>query len=128
MSGRREQQAEKRDEELPAYFAALGTGSPKPRQKYGGMFCNVEGAFENKTLDFESLRGGKRESQPSSRSDLSQRSSDSEGQSEASSGSHSAPLLTPAGPVACPPSDGVVEEMPNGCHQVTGKEDTGDGH
>uniref|UniRef100_A0A8C2DI33 Dihydropyrimidinase like 4 n=1 Tax=Cyprinus carpio TaxID=7962 RepID=A0A8C2DI33_CYPCA len=32
----------------------LGTDSPKPRVKFGGMFCNIEGAFENKTLNFES--------------------------------------------------------------------------
>ncbi|KAJ1141405.1 hypothetical protein NDU88_007738 [Pleurodeles waltl] len=42
-------------EEQGGCFAGLGSGSPKPRQKYGGMFCNVEGAFENKTLDFDSL-------------------------------------------------------------------------
>ncbi|XP_069467522.1 dihydropyrimidinase-related protein 4 isoform X1 [Ambystoma mexicanum] len=47
-------------------FAGLGSGSPKPRQKYGGMFCNVEGAFENKTLDFDSLSVGSRRSASSS--------------------------------------------------------------
>ncbi|XP_053306887.1 dihydropyrimidinase-related protein 4 isoform X2 [Spea bombifrons] len=47
-------------EDVPHYFSNLGSGSPKPRQKYGGMFCNVEGAFENKTLDFSSLNGGKK--------------------------------------------------------------------
>uniref|UniRef100_A0A8D0KYR0 Dihydropyrimidinase-related protein 4 n=1 Tax=Strix occidentalis caurina TaxID=311401 RepID=A0A8D0KYR0_STROC len=29
--------------------------SPRPRQKRGGMFCSVEDAFDNKTLDFASL-------------------------------------------------------------------------
>uniref|UniRef100_A0AAR2JNE4 Amidohydrolase-related domain-containing protein n=1 Tax=Pygocentrus nattereri TaxID=42514 RepID=A0AAR2JNE4_PYGNA len=29
--------------------------APKPRVKFGGMFCNIEGAFENKTLNFESF-------------------------------------------------------------------------
>ncbi|XP_048361173.1 dihydropyrimidinase-related protein 4 isoform X2 [Sphaerodactylus townsendi] len=118
MTDRRERQPDKRDEELPAYFASLGTGSPQPRQKYGGMFCNVEGAFENKTLDFESLRGGKGDSQPSSRATLSRRSSDSEGKSEASSGSRSTPILTPAGSPAFPPILGATaEDLPNGCHQ-----------
>uniref|UniRef100_A0A8B9VRS8 Amidohydrolase-related domain-containing protein n=1 Tax=Anas zonorhyncha TaxID=75864 RepID=A0A8B9VRS8_9AVES len=40
---------------LPACFAGLGAGSPRPRQKRGGMFCSVEDAFDNKTLDFPSL-------------------------------------------------------------------------
>uniref|UniRef100_A0A8C2DX92 Dihydropyrimidinase like 4 n=1 Tax=Cyprinus carpio TaxID=7962 RepID=A0A8C2DX92_CYPCA len=35
-------------------LSRLGTDSPKPRVKFGGMFCNIEGAFENKTLNFES--------------------------------------------------------------------------
>ncbi|CAB1343980.1 unnamed protein product [Coregonus sp. 'balchen'] len=35
-------------------LSRLGTNSPKPRVKFGGMFCNVEGAYENKTLNFES--------------------------------------------------------------------------
>uniref|UniRef100_A0A8K9UM03 Dihydropyrimidinase like 4 n=1 Tax=Oncorhynchus mykiss TaxID=8022 RepID=A0A8K9UM03_ONCMY len=35
-------------------LSRLGTDSPKPRVKFGGMFCNVEGAYENKTLNFES--------------------------------------------------------------------------
>ncbi|XP_062491135.1 dihydropyrimidinase-related protein 4 isoform X1 [Pezoporus occidentalis] len=44
-----------REAALPACFAGLGTGSPRPRQKRGGMFCSVEDAFDNKTLDFASL-------------------------------------------------------------------------
>ncbi|XP_056350793.1 dihydropyrimidinase-related protein 4 isoform X1 [Oenanthe melanoleuca] len=48
MSGRQE-------EALPACFAGLGAGSPRPRQKRGGMFCSVEDAFDNKTLNFASL-------------------------------------------------------------------------
>uniref|UniRef100_A0A8D2ITV3 Dihydropyrimidinase-related protein 4 n=1 Tax=Varanus komodoensis TaxID=61221 RepID=A0A8D2ITV3_VARKO len=91
MADPRERQSEKKEEELPTYFAALGTGSPKPRQKYGGMFCNVEDAFENKTLDFESLCGGKRGSQKLRQGDLSQLSSGSDGQGEGSSGSRSTP-------------------------------------
>ncbi|XP_055647831.1 dihydropyrimidinase-related protein 4 isoform X1 [Falco peregrinus] len=50
MSGRRQEAAA-----LPACFAGLGAGSPRPRQKRGGMFCSVADAFDNKTLDFASL-------------------------------------------------------------------------
>lgn len=50
--------AERSAEPLPACFAGLGAGSPRPRQKRGGMFCSVEDAFDNKTLDFPSLGGG----------------------------------------------------------------------
>lgn len=42
------------------YLARPGTTDQVPRQKYGGMFCNVEGAFESKTLDFDALRVGQR--------------------------------------------------------------------
>ncbi|XP_074686202.1 dihydropyrimidinase-related protein 4 isoform X1 [Strix aluco] len=47
--------AGRREAALPACFAGLGAGSPRPRQKRGGMFCSVEDAFDNKTLDFASL-------------------------------------------------------------------------
>uniref|UniRef100_UPI00358EE86B dihydropyrimidinase-related protein 2-like isoform X2 n=1 Tax=Myxine glutinosa TaxID=7769 RepID=UPI00358EE86B len=59
MAGRRGGGRQK-EEDLPSYFARLGTESPKPRQKYGGMFCTVEGAYENKTIDFESCNVGRR--------------------------------------------------------------------
>uniref|UniRef100_A0A8C9WLC3 Dihydropyrimidinase-related protein 2 n=1 Tax=Scleropages formosus TaxID=113540 RepID=A0A8C9WLC3_SCLFO len=42
-------------EDVPAFFRNMGSGSPKPRQKFCGMFCPVEGAAENKTLDLDSL-------------------------------------------------------------------------
>lgn len=42
------------------YLARPGTTDQVPRQKYGGMFCNVEGAFESKTLDFDALSVGQR--------------------------------------------------------------------
>ncbi|XP_041424537.1 dihydropyrimidinase-related protein 4 isoform X2 [Xenopus laevis] len=51
---------EKVNGESNNFFSTLGSGSPKPRQKYGGMFCNVEGAFENKTINFDSLSVGKK--------------------------------------------------------------------
>ncbi|XP_006000186.1 dihydropyrimidinase-related protein 4 isoform X1 [Latimeria chalumnae] len=64
---------EKAEEDgLPVYLAQPGTSSPKPRQKYGGMFCNIEGAFENKTIDFDSLSVGKRGGRRLNRSDQSQ--------------------------------------------------------
>ncbi|XP_044275961.1 dihydropyrimidinase-related protein 4 isoform X1 [Varanus komodoensis] len=118
MADPRERQSEKKEEELPTYFAALGTGSPKPRQKYGGMFCNVEDAFENKTLDFESLCGGKRGSQKLRQGDLSQLSSGSDGQGEGSSGSRSTPVLIAAWPLPpCPPSEEGAVRLPNGFNQ-----------
>lgn len=43
------------DDDCSSLLSRLGSDSPRPRMKYGGMFCNVEGAFENKTLNFESL-------------------------------------------------------------------------
>ncbi|XP_077359701.1 dihydropyrimidinase-related protein 2 isoform X2 [Festucalex cinctus] len=43
------------DDECASLLSRLGSDSPRPRMKYGGMFCSVEGAFENKTLNFESF-------------------------------------------------------------------------
>lgn len=43
------------DEDCASLLSKLGSDSPRPRMKYGGMFCSVEGAFENKTLSFESF-------------------------------------------------------------------------
>uniref|UniRef100_A0A8C1NBL5 Dihydropyrimidinase like 4 n=1 Tax=Cyprinus carpio TaxID=7962 RepID=A0A8C1NBL5_CYPCA len=42
------------EDDQGSLLSRLGTDSPKPRVKFGGMFCNIEGAFENKTLNFES--------------------------------------------------------------------------
>ncbi|XP_069474958.1 dihydropyrimidinase-related protein 2 isoform X2 [Ambystoma mexicanum] len=52
MAGRNGRQ---NGEEEEGFFKNLGSGSPKPRQKFCGMFCPVEGSSENKTLDFHSL-------------------------------------------------------------------------
>lgn len=41
--------------EQRSLLTGLGSTSPKPRVMLGGMFCSVEGAFENKTLNFESF-------------------------------------------------------------------------
>ncbi|XP_067858511.1 dihydropyrimidinase-related protein 2-like isoform X2 [Heptranchias perlo] len=73
------------EEDLPVYLAKLGSSSPKPRQKYGGMFCNVEGAYENKTIDFDSLSVGRRSARSLSRNDGSQVSIESDGLSETGS-------------------------------------------
>ncbi|RVE59249.1 hypothetical protein OJAV_G00186610 [Oryzias javanicus] len=43
------------EDDCSSLLSRLGSDSPRPRIKYGGMFCNVEGAFENKTLNFESF-------------------------------------------------------------------------
>ncbi|GAA6108997.1 dihydropyrimidinase-related protein 4 isoform X1 [Tachysurus ichikawai] len=43
------------DNEQQSLLRGLGSSSPKPRVMLGGMFCSVEGAFENKTLNFESF-------------------------------------------------------------------------
>lgn len=46
-------------EDVPAFFKNMGSGSPKPRQKFCGMFCPVEGSSDSKTLDFDSLSTSK---------------------------------------------------------------------
>ncbi|XP_077156850.1 dihydropyrimidinase-related protein 1 isoform X2 [Paroedura picta] len=48
------------EDELPVYLARPGTAAQTPRQKYGGMFAAVEGAYENKTIDFEAYSVGKK--------------------------------------------------------------------
>ncbi|XP_039626398.1 dihydropyrimidinase-related protein 4 isoform X1 [Polypterus senegalus] len=49
----------KEDDDV-SLVSKLGSNSPKPRVKFGGMFCNVEGAFENKTIDFDSFSVGRK--------------------------------------------------------------------
>ncbi|XP_061472916.1 dihydropyrimidinase-related protein 3 isoform X1 [Rhineura floridana] len=58
--GRERGEPQAEEEELPVYLARPGTADQVPRQKYGGMFCSVEGAFESKTLDFGALSVGQR--------------------------------------------------------------------
>ncbi|XP_038266929.1 dihydropyrimidinase-related protein 4 isoform X1 [Dermochelys coriacea] len=114
-----EQRQERREPDLPAYFAALGSGSPKPRQKFGGMFCSVEGAFENKTLHLDALGGGWRGGQTPERGALRQLPGDSQGHSESGEGlgSRSAPALTPAGAEPPPPAAGAAGDAPDGYAQ-----------
>lgn len=59
MAERKQSGKPAEDEEVPAFFKNLGSGSPKPRQKFCGMFCPVEGSSENKTIDFDSLSVGR---------------------------------------------------------------------
>ncbi|KAF6731569.1 Dihydropyrimidinase-related protein 3 [Oryzias melastigma] len=48
------------DDELPVYLARPGAAEPLSRQKYGGLFCSVQDAFESKTIDFDALSVGQR--------------------------------------------------------------------
>uniref|UniRef100_A0A8C6YBJ0 Collapsin response mediator protein 1 n=1 Tax=Naja naja TaxID=35670 RepID=A0A8C6YBJ0_NAJNA len=68
------------EEDLPVYLARPGTAAQTPRQKYGGMFAAVEGAFENKTIDFEAYsvgqKGGGRTPRSGSRSEQLDRAGD----------------------------------------------------
>lgn len=50
----------KAEDDLPVYLARPGTADQVPRQKYGGLFCSVEDAFESKTIDFDALSVGQR--------------------------------------------------------------------
>lgn len=49
-----------KEDDLPVYLARPGTTAQTPRQKYGGMFASVEGAYENKTIDFDAYSVGKK--------------------------------------------------------------------
>ncbi|KAL7853449.1 hypothetical protein AOLI_G00202930 [Acnodon oligacanthus] len=49
-----------REDELPIYLARSGTADQVARQKHGGLFCSVEGAYESKTIDFDALSVGQR--------------------------------------------------------------------
>ena len=49
-----------KEDDLPVYLARPGTADQVPRQKYGGLFCNVEGAYDSKTIDFDALSVGQR--------------------------------------------------------------------
>ncbi|XP_053314240.1 dihydropyrimidinase-related protein 1 isoform X1 [Spea bombifrons] len=62
-----------KEDDLPVYLARPGTTAQTPRVKYGGMFASVEGAYENKTIDFDAYSVGKkgtRTPRSSSRPDL----------------------------------------------------------
>ncbi|XP_043559944.1 dihydropyrimidinase-related protein 3-like [Chiloscyllium plagiosum] len=65
-----------KEDDLPVYLARPGTSAQIPRQKYGGMFCSVEGAYESKTLDFDALSVGRRSSRSASGASKSQGSRD----------------------------------------------------
>ncbi|KAK6317442.1 hypothetical protein J4Q44_G00128420 [Coregonus suidteri] len=60
MAERKRNWDKEENDDLPVYLAIPGTADQVPRQKYGGMFCNVEGAYERKTIDFDALSVGQR--------------------------------------------------------------------
>ncbi|XP_021335783.1 dihydropyrimidinase-related protein 4 isoform X1 [Danio rerio] len=87
-----------RDDDQGSLLSRLGTDSPKPRVKFGGMFCNIEGAYENKTLNFESYSPSSVRRNPGGRVDDQRDSfSDTSSISEFSSASYAAPSRTHAG-------------------------------
>ena len=56
------------EDDLPVYLARPGSAAQTPRQKYGGMFAAVEGAYKNKTIDFDAYSVGRRGSARTPRS------------------------------------------------------------
>lgn len=46
------------ENDLPVYLARPGTTDQVPRQKYGGLFCSVQDAFDGKSIDFDALSVG----------------------------------------------------------------------
>lgn len=48
-----------REDELPVYLAGPINTGPKQRKSYG-MFSSVEGAFDSKTIDFDSYAVGRK--------------------------------------------------------------------
>uniref|UniRef100_A0A8C7U750 Dihydropyrimidinase like 3 n=1 Tax=Oncorhynchus mykiss TaxID=8022 RepID=A0A8C7U750_ONCMY len=63
MGERKRNWDKEENDDLPVYLANPETADQVPRQKYGGMFCNVEGAYESKTIDFDALSVGQRGNQ-----------------------------------------------------------------
>ncbi|XP_043912142.1 dihydropyrimidinase-related protein 1 [Protopterus annectens] len=62
-----------KEDDTPVYLARPGTTAQTPRVKYGGMFSAVEGAYENKTIDFDAYsvgRKGSRTPRSSSKNDM----------------------------------------------------------
>ncbi|XP_016297181.1 dihydropyrimidinase-related protein 4-like isoform X1 [Sinocyclocheilus anshuiensis] len=83
------------DDDQGSLLSRLGTESPKPRVKLGGMFCNIEGAFENKTLNFESYSPSSARRNPRGRvDDQRDNFSDTSSMSDFSSVSQTAPCRT----------------------------------
>ncbi|XP_016365846.1 dihydropyrimidinase-related protein 4 isoform X1 [Sinocyclocheilus rhinocerous] len=97
------------EDDQGSLLSRLGTDSPKPRVKFGGMFCNIEGAFENKTLNFESYSPSSARRNPRGRVDdqrdnfsdtssMSDFSSVSQTQPTPSCSSQGQTLVYPTGP------------------------------
>lgn len=119
--------AGRQEEALPACFAGLGAGSPRPRQKRGGMFCSVEDAFDNKTLNFASLTasgtatpvgGHRRDSQAGPSPDAGASPDPGPGpEPRPEPRPEPSPEPDPAA-AALPPR--APAALPDGCRQVTG--------
>ncbi|KAK9406618.1 dihydropyrimidinase-related protein 3 [Crotalus adamanteus] len=108
------------EEELPVYLARPGTTDQVPRQKYGGMFCNVEGAFESKTLDFGALNVGQRGARRTpSREQEPQKQQQSPAEAEAT------PKELPAGGVEIHPPSGKqrLQNLSHEDYKVRGTEE-----
>ncbi|GCB66214.1 hypothetical protein scyTo_0004928 [Scyliorhinus torazame] len=106
-----------KEDDLPVYLARPGTTAQTPRQKYGGMFCTVEGAYERKTIDFDAYSVGRRSgrvSRSASRQDLL--SPESDGLSESASD-----ISEISGSVISSPSE-REERAPLEIKPATGKE------
>ncbi|KAM9069031.1 dihydropyrimidinase-related protein 4 isoform X2 [Sarcophilus harrisii] len=92
-----------RKPELPARSGSSGSGgSPRARHKFGGVFCSVQDAFENKTLTFSSpgLASGGGRRPPSS--------------ARASETPSSAPEAGPEGAGPCEPAPPPAAGLPPG--------------
>uniref|UniRef100_A0A8C2DQT2 Dihydropyrimidinase like 4 n=1 Tax=Cyprinus carpio TaxID=7962 RepID=A0A8C2DQT2_CYPCA len=98
------------EDDQGSLLSRLGTDSPKPRVKFGGMFCNIEGAFENKTLNFESYSPSSARRNPRGRVD-DQRDNFSDTTSVSDFSSVSQTQRTPS--VGCtPPRHSECGEIP----------------
>lgn len=108
------------DDDHGSLLSKLGTDSPKPRVKFGGMFCNIEGAYENKTLNFESYSpGSARRNHKGRVDDQKDNFSDTSSLSNFSSASQTQPSLSSASP-------GQTIVYPTGHNRVhNGKQEVG---
>ncbi|KAK7135046.1 hypothetical protein R3I93_018224 [Phoxinus phoxinus] len=105
------------DDDQGSLLSRLGTDSPKPRVKFGGMFCNIEGAYENKTLNFESYSPSSARRNPRGRvDDQRDNFSDTSSMSDFTSVSQTPPNRTQSSPSCC--SQGQTLVYPTGPSRV----------
>ncbi|XP_056627928.1 dihydropyrimidinase-related protein 4 isoform X1 [Triplophysa dalaica] len=114
------------DDDQGSMLSRLGTDSPKPRVKFGGMFCNVEGAYENKTLNFESYSPSSARRNPKGRvDDQKDNFSDTSSVSNFSSVSQTPPSRTqPHIPFCASPGQTIV--YPTGHNRLQNERREGD--